>query len=269
LPSIGQSVEIQEPQNIYFFQSAPGTLTDKSDPPEKLMVAWNETKEMPEMSELASYGNYSVLIAALAYQTHDRLPSTCDYFVIVSTLQPDNEGLVHQLIVRFKRNYDEVINGSVIIAWIWSITHIETYIEKQNFNPVTVEEGEHILQEFGGGWFGKVCSTYIKYPFLILLGQWFVDTGSHVSVIMNLLTGKILVVNEVGDGGVIERRVLSHNLYVNPTSNVLDVNFRTIARTLPEVYNARPGDALWFLYFDVNRDDIIDIYDAMIFAKNR
>jgi hypothetical protein len=79
----------------------------------------------------------------------------------------------------------------------------------------------------------------------------------------------MLVVSEFYRPGEIKNAVLSHNPEINPTSDTVNVTFSVIATALPAAYNARPGDTFWCLYFDANRDDIIDIYDALTFAKNR
>jgi hypothetical protein len=271
LPSIGQSVEMQEPQNIYFYRS--DHKNDLYDPPERLMVAWDETKEMPEMSELASYGDYSVLIAFVAYSIDDRGPSHGDYFVLVSTLQSDNEGLVHQLMVRFQRNYD-LVNST----HIWSITHTETYIETHSFNPIAAEEGESKVDKFLSGCSDPLWGRdrRLNYPFLVVSRYWIEPLFPvfSVSAILNRLTGHIVVVSEVLEPGCgfpecNYRGILSDNPDINPTSDTLKANFCAIARALPQAYNAKPGDTLWCLYFDTNRDSTIDIYDAITFAKNR
>jgi hypothetical protein len=268
LPSIGHSADVQEPQDIYLYR------IDDYDP----TVAWNKVKETPELAELASYGNYSVLSAFVAYGTEgDRLPAYGDNFVIASTLQPDSEGLVHQLIVRYRRDNIEVFEGSVRVGWNWSLTHIETYVETHTFNPMTDEEAESKADDFLCGCFDPwegVRSRVSDYPFLILRRIWITPPfpAYTVSVIMNQLTGKILIVCEASNSGIPEwgwSGVLSRNPDINPMSDILSVNFRATVSTLQEAYGAKPGDRWWCLYFDANRDDTIDIYDAVIFAKNR
>lgn len=261
LPSIGRSVEIQEPQNIYFYRS--DCNDDDYDP----AVAWNRAKEMPELLELANYGNYSVLSAFVVNGVEDKLPSHGDYFIIASTLQPDNEGLIHQLMVRFRRNYSFTNS-----TYVWSVVHIETYVEIYSFNPITVEEAESKVDEFGCGCFDPLYGrrTYLNHPFLIFRRQWVEPFFPlPVSIILNELTGKILVISEFYEPGGILCAVLSHNPEINPTSDTVNVTFTVIITALPAAYNAKPGDRFWCLYLDANRDNIIDIYDALAFAKNR
>jgi hypothetical protein len=173
----------------------------------------------------------------------------------------DSQGLIHQLIVRFRRNYEERI---------WSnITHIETRIDTQNFNPVSVADAGRITQERLSGWSEPELYTSLYYPFVAF--RCFTPDRllppSRITTVVNLLTGKIVVISETKEG--VPWCPLSPNPYINPPSNGLIINKQAIILLVYAAFDSKPSDANWNVILDVNMDNTVDIYDAIAFAKNR
>lgn len=171
----------REPVNIYFSNTY-HWLYDN----ETLMEVWNKTKDLRQVSRFSRHGNYSVLITFHAYQ--DGAVGYSEWFVVASTLQPSNEGLIHELVVRFKVN--DIRN-------VKNTTFVKSYEGSSNLNITSLEDGKKTMGEFiaqdpNQYWLGPSYSEEAKahYPFLFLfVGPY--DFG--ITIISNLNTGKIMI----------------------------------------------------------------------------
>jgi hypothetical protein len=157
------------------------------------MRVWNATKELDEMSELSSYGEYSVLICPDAYWEGG--PNT--FFVVVSNLQPNQEGLVHQLVVRFEWFFGHHAHACSDCRWMHP-DFVKSYSEACSYNRVSVEDGKKILEEFITQelLFPIVISSgqyQVDYPFLTLLDASCANNSStRATMVLNLCTGQIM-----------------------------------------------------------------------------
>jgi len=181
LETMERDQNFTEPVNIYF-SNAYHRLYDN----ETLMEVWNKTKDLRQVSRFSRYGNYSVLITFHAYQ--DGAVGYSEWFVVASTLQTSNDGLIHELVIRFKVN--DIRN-------VKNTTFVKSYEGSSNLNITSLEDGkkfigEFIAQEPNQYWLGPSYSEEAKdyNPFLFLFVEPY-DFG--ITIISNLNTGKIMI----------------------------------------------------------------------------
>ena len=181
LEMLERNQNFTEPVNIYFSNTY-HWLYDN----ETLMGVWNKTKDLRQVSRFSRYGNYSVLITFHAYQ--DGAVGYSEWFVVASTLQPSNDGLIHELVIRFKVN--DIRN-------VKNTTFVKSYEGSSNLNITSLEDGkkfigEFIAQEPNQYWLGASYSeeAEVHYPFLFLFVY---PTDFGITVISSLNTGRILI----------------------------------------------------------------------------
>jgi len=141
------------------------------------MEIWNKTRDLDEISRFSRYGNYSVLITLHAYACGGDW--FAEWFVAVSTLQPDNDGFIHQILLRLNDG---------------NLTVVKSYQESHNLNLTSVEDGKSMAGDsIGKGldWLSMRNTKYVVYyPFLLVFLSP-CDLGA--TVIVNLNTSRIVV----------------------------------------------------------------------------
>jgi hypothetical protein len=154
------------------------------------MKVWNSSKNLQEISDLSSVGNYSVLIYWHAYR--EGLVGYTEWFVIASTLKPDKNGFIHQVSLRL--NYE-------------NLTLIASYEQTLSYNLTPVENGTKTIQDFISQvpiydyMYITEQDFHNNYPFLILLQP---PSDFGITTILNQETGKIMIAATSvwnGDGG--------------------------------------------------------------------
>ena len=167
-----QQTNTPEPSELYLFRKYDDIVTNAT-----LMEVWNKTKNLDGIFELSRHGNYSVLICPHAYTSGGDWYA--EWFVVASTLEPSNEGLIYELVLRF--NFE-------------NFSLIKSYTEVQDFNLTSIENGMKIIEDFiaqNGGYVDPIEQEFhTNYPFMIL----FVyprDIGT--TIILNLNTGKLMI----------------------------------------------------------------------------
>ncbi len=149
---------------------------------ETLSEVWNRTKNLKQVSDFSRYGNYSVLMSFHAYGG-----GYCEWFIVASTLQPDAEGVIHELVVRFDAsNYYDMAD----------IIFIKSYEDANSFNLTSYEDGSQVITGFLNqhesfsyrSYPTPPCSLY--FPFLLLF-DYAGDVGE--TIILNLNTGRTMI----------------------------------------------------------------------------
>lgn len=169
----GEVKEVKEPSEIFFFKSY---NTDN----ETFMKVWNKAKNFDEVTQWSQHGNYSVLICSHVYMCGGQ-PFYAEWFVVASTLEPNNEGLIYDLVLRLDFN---------------KLTLIKTYIEVYSFNLTSIEDGTEVMKDFivqdpDQYWVGfREENLHINYPFLILFHR---PSDFGMTIILNLYTGKLMI----------------------------------------------------------------------------
>ncbi|MDH5787436.1 MAG: hypothetical protein OEZ40_03985 [Candidatus Bathyarchaeota archaeon] len=162
-----------EPSMIHFFHFTE-LLSN-----ETFMDVWNKTKDLDVTAEFSRNTDYSVLVYAHYYACGGF--SGAEWFVVASTLEPDSEGNIHELVLRL--DYE-------------NSTLIKPYLQTHSFNLTSVENGTRIIEDFMAQdpyqyWSNpREENFHVNYPFLILF-IFPIDYG--ITVVLNLNTGKVMI----------------------------------------------------------------------------
>jgi|GEM_PF-6801478 len=217
---------IQQPTNLY---------GDSNDP--CIMVVWNKTEQLDEMVNLASYGNYSVLICSNVVAPRDEGPDSVEYILVASTLQPDAEGLIHQLVIRF--GCDIWHNQQTPDYSESSFPIIKSYTQTYSYNQTSLEDGKKDIEDFIAqqSLNPSVLSDKdfcINSPFLSLSNEpfWGLDlpisnvSSPHVgaTIILNLCTGKVMFARLIDWGWPCMETRLLYPDWEPPSEDDLAVN---------------------------------------------
>jgi hypothetical protein len=156
------NVDIREPYQLYFLKNGWFAYPQGS---ETFIMAWNKTKQLDEMSRFSTLGNYSVLIFWHKYTDNERdvLGGNAEVFVIVSTLQPDNNGLIHQLVVRFDLTYWRLESGEVL----WDLPFRASCQQAYGFNLTSEKDAYGIFERFSEGFLVPYEGDVDCPPFLV------------------------------------------------------------------------------------------------------
>lgn len=152
---------------------------------ETLSEVWNKTKNLKQVSDFSRYGNYSVLMSMHIYRPLGG--GYFEWFIVASTLQPDSDGVIHELAIRFNGSsfYD---SGNITLAKCYEWAH--------NFNLTPLENGKSVIADFVAqhesfSYDGFVEGSYtVFFPFLFAF-NYPNDFGG--TVILNLNTGEIMI----------------------------------------------------------------------------
>jgi len=110
-----------EPPEIYFV-----------DEPARAQKVWDSVKKYPKMLELEAYGNLSVAILIHIYSTGG--PGFyAEWWVVATTLQPDEHGFIHELVLRTTYPYPSLR---------------KTHTSSVNYTLVSPDSGARVIEEF-------------------------------------------------------------------------------------------------------------------------
>ncbi len=221
-----------EPFEIYFFE-------------ESARNVWDLEKNYSKMLEMASYGNFSVVILCHIYRTGGS-PFYAEWWVAATTLQPDECGLIHELVLRTTYPYPSIR---------------KTYTSALNYNHVSPQQGANIIQEFINqdpdqyrvGFTND--SLHTEGPFLIY--QCFpIDVG--MTIILNLNTANLMIAATgvwMGSGSLI---------LPEKDGTLLDIKDIFI---VAKKFGTKVGDPSWDPEADLNNDGIVNIIDLFLIAR--
>ena len=158
------------------------------------MMVWNRTKQLGELADLSNYGEYSVFISEHAFRYGDSGPYDDEWFVIASTLQPDNNGTIHQLALLVRYNLGVISDTPQI-----SFPLLKSYAENYSFNQTSIEDERNIIRavianESLDPSVLPDADFLVNYPFLTVLPENAHWAGVGATAILNLCTGKVMLV---------------------------------------------------------------------------
>jgi len=225
-----------EPVEIYFV-----------DEPASARKVWDSVKKYPKMLELEAYGNISVAILIHVYTSGVIRGFCAEWWVVATTLQPDEHGFIHELVLRTTYPYPSLR---------------KTYTSSVNYTLVSPDGGARVIEEFinkdpNQYWVGfRNESLLVNGPFL-MYRRAPMDFG--ITIILNLKTGNLMIAATgvwMGHGGLLlpeeDRPVLS---------NILDIAM--VARK----FGTRLGDSNWDPEADLNNDGRVNIIDISMIAR--
>ena len=235
-----------EPQIYFYPRGFDDTYYDKH------RQVWSTIQDNPEMVELASYGDYSALVLYFVYGS-DSFGNIYrdEWWVIVSTLQPDEHGLIYALVFRL----DEIF---ALDYWIE-----DYYWQIYLHNLTSIECGTEVMRDYidrFGFWFSS-SALDASYPPFLTYYQPPMDIG--IMVIMNSNTGKLMIAAVtvwMGCGDLI----YPVKCDIDGDGDVDIYDLSTFAGT----YGNNEGDPNYNPAADFDKDDEIDIYDLSTFARN-
>jgi hypothetical protein len=207
---------------------------------------WDLEKNYAAMLGLTAYGNLSVVILHHVYSTGGA-PFYVEWWIAATTLQPDENGLIHELVLRTTYPYPSIR---------------KTHASSANYTPVSPDDGAKIIKEFidrdpNQYWVGfSNDSLHVVGPFLIY-GRMPMDF--RITIILNLNTANLMVAATgvwmgsgslllpEGDGGVL----------------VSIGNIFRVARK----FGVKLGDPNWDPEADLNNDGFVNILDIFMIAR--
>jgi hypothetical protein len=224
-----------EPPEIYFV-----------DEPARAQKVWDSVKKYPKMLELEAYGNLSVAILIHIYSTGG--PGFCaEWWVVATTLQPDEHGFVHELVLRTTYPYPSLR---------------KTHTSSVNYTLVSPDSGARVIEEFidqdpDQYWVGFTNeSLRVIGPFL-MYRRAPMDFG--ITIILNLKTGNLMVAATgvwMGHGG----------LLLPEGEDLVFSNIRDVAMVARK-FGTKLGDSNWDSEADLNNDGIVNIVDISMIAR--
>lgn len=225
-----------EPSEIYFLE-------------ENARNVWDLEKNYHKILELAAYGNFSVLILSHIYRTGFFGPGGfyAEWWIIATTLQPDGNGLIHELLLRTTYPYPSLR---------------KTYTSSLNYNKVSLDYGVSIIQEFinkdpNQYWVGFTNDNlHVVGPFLIYKCPP-MDFG--ITIVLNLNTANLMIAATsvwMGSGRL---------LIPEDSSSSGSIKDMFI---IAKKFGTMLGDPNWDPEADLNNDGAVNIVDLFLIARN-
>jgi hypothetical protein len=206
---------------------------------------WDLERNYPEIVKLTTYGNLSVVILHHIYSTGG-WQFYAEWWVAAATLQPDEHGLIHQLVLRTTYPYPSLR---------------ETYVSSANYTPVSPDHGADIIRNFidrdpDQYWVGfSNASLHVVGPFLIY-SQAPMDFG--ITIVLDLNTANLMVAATgvwMGSG----------SLLIPEEDSCIPSSIIEIANVARK-FGTKLGDPNWNSEADLNNDGFVNIVDISMIA---
>ena len=207
---------------------------------------WDLEKNYAGILKLIACGNLSVVILRHIYSTGGA-PFYAEWWIAVTTLQPDENGLIHELVLRTTYPYPSIR---------------KTHASSANYTPVSPEFGAKVMKEFidqdpNQYWVGfSNDSLHVVGPFLIY-SRMPMDFG--ITIILDLNTANLMVAATgvwMGSGSLLLPEGDGEILF-----RIADI-FK-VARK----FGTKLSDPNWDPEVDLNNDGFVNILDIFMIAR--
>jgi len=231
-----------EPSEIYFFE---GYEVNN----ETFTQVWDSVENCAEILELAVHGDFSVVVLLHVYATGG-WPIHAEWWVAATTLEPDNSGLIHELVLRLDYGSFQIIR---------------TYALSVDFNPVTSEYGAKLVEDFidedpNQYWVNFAeDDLHVRGPFLIYFCS---PADFGMTAILNLNVARLMIAaTGVWDGTGVLLLPTEEDLDWDGRVNITDIFI------VAKAFGSLPGDPNWNPNADLDGNKVVNIKDIYLVAK--
>jgi len=207
---------------------------------------WDLEKKCPEILRLVTYGNLSVVVLHHIYGAGGtRLAA--EWWIVATTLQPDEYDLIHQLVLRTTYPYPSIR---------------KTYVSSANYTSVSLDHGAMLIKEFidqdpNQYWVGfSNYSLYAVEPFIIY-SRAPMDFG--ITIVLDLNTASLMAAATgvwMGSG----------HLLLPEQDGCIPSRIMDIAKVARQ-FGTKLGDPNWDPEADLNNDGRVNIIDISMMAR--